>query len=230
MHSHSHRFYDNAIKIMGFGVDRISRVHVDGLENIPKTGGAILIANHVSHVDPIVLGVKLRGSSRRSRAMAKASLFSVPVLGKVFARMGHIPVYRNSDRAVEALRAAIAAINDGEVVALYPEGTVPKDGRGMGEFKSGAARLALATGAPVVPIGHVGACSVFPAVRERSSWRYIVSALRHRPEIRVQIGEPYFPSRAFTVPDPDDRVQVRMVTEEMSVKVRRVHSSLTSAD
>ncbi|WP_375426437.1 lysophospholipid acyltransferase family protein [uncultured Friedmanniella sp.] len=127
-------------------------------DRLPRTGGVIIVANHISNVDPIALGQYLAFSGRWPRFLAKASLFRVPVVGAVIRACGQIPVQRHSAAAKDALAAAVTAVDQGRAVVVYPEGTISRDPdlwpmRGH----TGAARIALATRAPVVPVGQWGA-------------------------------------------------------------------------
>jgi 1-acyl-sn-glycerol-3-phosphate acyltransferase len=127
-----------------------------GADRLPE-GGYVIAANHVSHTDPVMLGHFLTDHGVPPRYLAKASLFSLPVLGPVVRAAGQIPVYRDSATAADALSAAVDAVEQGQVVVIYPEGTITRDpdlwpmaGR------TGAARVALMTGCPVVPLAQWG--------------------------------------------------------------------------
>lgn len=222
----SPRFYDFVVSVLAFVVRRVCRVRITGLEHLPKTGGVILVPNHVSHADPVILGVNLRASGRRTRALAKESLFRVKGVGAVLHKMGHIPVFRASARATEALSAAIASIRAGEVIAVYPEGTVPKDGSRLGVFKSGAARLALATGAPIIPVAQLGAQRVLPAIRGHHPLRHLFLSVFKRPEVLIAVGQPIYASAIFAAPDPEDRGQVLHMTELVREEVDTLLTSL----
>jgi 1-acyl-sn-glycerol-3-phosphate acyltransferase len=131
----------------------MSRRDWRGMEHIPDTGPVIIVANHMSHADPLVLAHFTYDSGRWPRYLAKESLFRLPVLGRLLYWVGQVPVSRGTVDAVKALDAAIEAIRAGHCVLIYPEGTTSKEPdlwpmRG----KTGAARLWLATGAPVVPV------------------------------------------------------------------------------
>ena len=129
-----------------------------GQDKIPRTGGVILVANHISNVDPLALGQFLAFSGRWPRFLAKASLFRYPVLGRVLWACGQIPVQRQSAKSADALIAAVEAVEQGRAVVVYPEGTITRDpGLWPMEGKTGAARIALRTGCPVIPIGQWGA-------------------------------------------------------------------------
>lgn len=132
------------------------------MENIPQTGGVIIAPNHISHFDPLVVAHFIYRAGRWPRFLGKASLWSVPVLGFLLRKVRQIPVERGSVEAVKSLDVLVDALRQGGAVVIYPEGTTTREPdlwpmRG----KTGAARLALLTGAPVVPMAHWGAHRVF---------------------------------------------------------------------
>lgn len=129
-----------------------------GLDHIPRDGGVILAANHVSVADPFAVGLFVHEAGRRPRFMAKASLFRLPVAGSLLRALGQIPVHRYSANARLSLTAAADAVRAGEVVVIYPEGTTTHDPDFWPmKARTGVARLAIETGAPVVPLGQWGA-------------------------------------------------------------------------
>jgi len=129
-----------------------------GQEHIPRSGGCVVAVNHISYADPIVAGIFVHDAGRRPRFLGKASVFRVPVTGRIIRGARQIPVYRESADAAMALSAAVAAVRGGECVVLYPEGTVTKDPDYWPMLsKTGVARIALATGAPVIPVAQWGA-------------------------------------------------------------------------
>ncbi len=140
-------------------VSLITRRDWAGAEHLPPPGvGCIVAANHLSAFDPLVVAHFLHDNGRAPRFMAKASLFDTPVAGVLLRRVGQIPVYRESRDASRSVRGAVEAVQAGECVVIYPEATLTRDPalwpmRG----KSGAARIALETGCPVVPLAHWGA-------------------------------------------------------------------------
>lgn len=132
-----------------------------GWEHVPA-GGVIVVSNHVSHADPPVVAVSVYDSGRWPRILAKESLFKLPIVGPILSRIEMIPVRRGSIDASKALDAAVTAIREGGIVVVYPEGTTTREPdlwpmRG----KTGAARLALLTGAPVVPVAVWGPEQMF---------------------------------------------------------------------
>lgn len=129
-----------------------------GMEHVPATGGAILVANHFSQADPLTVAHFIYDAGRWPQFLAKASLFDKPLLGYLLRQVRQIPVARGTVDAVKALESAVQAVKDGDAVIIYPEGTTTKQPdlwpmRG----KTGVARLALSTGAPVIPIVQWGA-------------------------------------------------------------------------
>jgi 1-acyl-sn-glycerol-3-phosphate acyltransferase len=129
---------------------------IDG-EKIPATGGCVVVGNHVSHVDPLTFAHFVYGHGRIVRFLAKAEVLDLPVLGKLIRATGQIPVYRMTTDASRAFSAAVAAVEDGKCVVVYPEGTLTREPELWPMVgKTGAARIALASGAPVIPIAQWG--------------------------------------------------------------------------
>ncbi|ARQ68280.1 lysophospholipid acyltransferase family protein [Streptomyces marincola] len=134
-----------------------------GMEHIPAEGGFITAVNHNSYLDPLSYAHFQYNTGRVPRFLAKVSLFHTGVLGAFMRGTGQIPVYRNTTDAADAFRAAVAAVHRGECVTFYPEGTLTRDPRLWPmEGKTGAARVALLTGAPVIPVAQWGAHEVMP--------------------------------------------------------------------
>jgi 1-acyl-sn-glycerol-3-phosphate acyltransferase len=131
-----------------------------GLDRIPATGPAIVAVNHISYADPLIFARFIWDAGRVPRYLAKASLFRLPFgLGRIVAGAGQIPVHRETVDAAQALQSAVEALGRGEVVLIYPEGTVTRDPDFWPmQAKTGVARLALlAPGVPVIPVGQWGA-------------------------------------------------------------------------
>ncbi|MEU1628393.1 lysophospholipid acyltransferase family protein [Streptomyces sp. NPDC020096] len=134
-----------------------------GMENIPTDGGFITAVNHNSYLDPFSYAHFQYNTGRVPRFLAKYALFKAPLVGGMLRRIGQIPVYRESTDAANAFRAAVDAINSGECVAFYPEGTLTRDpDQWPMAGKTGAARVALLTKAPVIPIAQWGANEALP--------------------------------------------------------------------
>lgn len=135
-----------------------TRQRWSGVENLPRDTGFIAAVNHVTKVDPVTTAHYLYDNGFAARILAKESVFRVPVLGAVLRSLGMVPVHRGSARAADSLRGAAAAVEAGECVVVFPEGTLTRE-PDMWPMagKTGVARLALATHAPVVPIAQWGA-------------------------------------------------------------------------
>ncbi|GAA2849446.1 lysophospholipid acyltransferase family protein [Streptosporangium fragile] len=130
---------------------------------LPKTGGIIMVTNHLSWLDPILVAHFLYNNGRWPVILAKSGLFSVPVLGHMVRSLQAIPVYRGSADAARSLEESRRRLAAGACVMFYPEGTCTRDPEFWPmEGKTGAARLALETGAPVVPVAHWGAQKILP--------------------------------------------------------------------
>ncbi len=139
------------------------REWIDG-EKIPATGGCVVVVNHVSHLDPMTLGLFLYDHGRLVRYLTKEALFRTPVLKYIVKDAKQIPVTRMTEDAASAFEAAVEAVKEGECIGIYPEGTITKDPDGWPmRGKTGAARIALATGCPVIPVGQWGVQDLLPA-------------------------------------------------------------------
>lgn len=134
-----------------------------GQDNLPAEGGVIVAANHLSWADPLALGHFIYESGRFPTYLAKSPLFEVKVLGPIMRKLGHIPVYRHRTDAALALKDAEQGIHDGECIMMYPEATCTRDPKLWPMTgKTGTARLALATKAPVIPVAHWGPHELLP--------------------------------------------------------------------
>ena len=135
------------------------RLRISGLQHIPARGGAILAGNHPNILDGILL---LIVSPRPVRFLVAEEMFFHPYLHGVFSGMGCIPVYRTRTNNGDVLHAAIEALERGEVIGIFPEGTTSDLGR-MRAIRRGIGLLAMRTGAPVVPVGIWGSAEAYPA-------------------------------------------------------------------
>ncbi len=146
---------------------------------LPQTGGLVVVVNHISNADPIAVVQYLAFSGRWARFLAKDSLFRVPLVAQILAAAGQIPVQRNSRSASDALSAAIVAVQQGKCVVVYPEGTITTDpDLWPMAGKTGAARIAYATGCPIIPVAQWGAQDImygkrieFPKLLPRKTFR-----------------------------------------------------------
>lgn len=155
-----------------------------GMEHLRGDGGVILVPNHISHADPLVVAHYIYDAGRWPRFLGKASVFRVPVVGWILHRCQQIPVERGTVEAVKSLDKLVAALAEGGAVVIYPEGTTTREpDLWPMKGKTGAARLALATGAPVVPIAMVGPERMFDPRTARFG-------LRPRTPVTVIAGPP----------------------------------------
>ncbi len=157
-----------------------------GREHVPR-GGVILAANHISHVDPLTLCDWVLHDVRRiPRFLAKDTLFKGSgIVGRTMRGAGQIPVYRKTADASLALRDAVDALRRGECVVIYPEGTVTRDPQKWPMVpKTGVARLALLSGAPVVPVAQWGPQDIL------DSYRRPGLHLLPRKRVRMLAGPP----------------------------------------
>lgn len=164
------------------------RFDIDGVDHIPAEGPVILVGNHRSYFDPGAMSVVVAQSGRTARFLGKKEVFDAPVLGQVASAMGGIRVDRGTG-SDEPLAAAAAALAGGEMVAMMPQGTIP---RGEAFFepvlvgRHGAARLARLSGAPVIPVGLWGTERVWP---RSSRWPHVLNIV-DPPEVRIRVGAP----------------------------------------
>ncbi|MER8233057.1 lysophospholipid acyltransferase family protein [Streptomyces sp. NPDC101490] len=154
--------------------------------------GSILVVNHTSTADPALVLAALRVRlAVEPVVLAAAGLWRIPLLGRALTREGHVPVHRNTARAAVALDRAAVALASGRHVMLYAEGRVPSrrdaSERAPEAFRTGLARLAGATGAPVVPIGQAGARRIVSGGRTKQLAGLLTAPVR-RPGLHVHIG------------------------------------------
>ncbi|QHC25279.1 lysophospholipid acyltransferase family protein [Streptomyces sp. GS7] len=157
-----------------------------GMEHIPADGGFITAVNHNSYLDPLSYAHYQYNTGRVPRFLAKAGLFKSGFVGLMMRGTGQIPVYRETTDAATAFRAAVNAIEKGECVAFYPEGTLTRDPEMWPmQGKTGAARVALLTKAPVIPVAQWGANDAMPPYAKEKKLR-----LFPRKTLRVKAGPP----------------------------------------
>jgi 1-acyl-sn-glycerol-3-phosphate acyltransferase len=161
------------------------KISVSGGEHMPRAGGAVLASNHVSYLDFIFCGAGTQQAGRLIRFMAKESIFRHRIGGPLMRGMRHIPVDRAA--GIGSYKAALAALQAGEVVGVFPEATISRSFT-VKEIKSGAARMAAVTGVPLIPMAVWGGQRLWTKGRPRTLTR------RHVP-ISIVIGEPLRPGR-----------------------------------
>ncbi|MEV1289249.1 lysophospholipid acyltransferase family protein [Micromonospora sp. NPDC049679] len=161
------------------------RIQVEGAEHIPASGGAVIACNHVSYLDFIFCGLGAQPARRLVRFMAKKEVFDNRVSGPLMRGMHHIPVDRSA--GLGSYRQALAALQEGEVVGVFPEATISRSFT-IKDLKSGAVRLAAAAQVPLIPMAVWGSQRLWTKGRPRTLTR------RHVP-ISILIGEPLAPQR-----------------------------------
>ncbi len=192
----------------------LGRWRVQGMDRVPVTGPALIVANHISYLDPVFSMVFVHRARRVPRFLAKHTLWKVPVLGNILRGSGQIPVYRESIDAQRSLRAGTEALDDGKTVVIYPEGTITRDPDGWPmHSRTGVARLALGSDVPVLPMVHWGTREVYD--RYGKKFRPLP-----RKEIVVRVGDPIdmsaFRGRGL------DAALLREVTDHLMAVVREL--------
>ena len=169
----SRPLYRRLRAVVAWLCQRLYGVEVEGAGNIPGTGGCVLAANHDSSIDPALLALT---TDRPVRFVARAELWQ-PGLGRLLDALGAIPVRRGEgDR--RAIRRARRLLEAGELVAIFPQGTVLRFRNRR--FRRGAARVALTTGVPLVPVRLIGTAAAFSIWPPRLGF----------PKLRVVVGQP----------------------------------------
>jgi 1-acyl-sn-glycerol-3-phosphate acyltransferase len=186
-----------------------NRIRVEGAENIPRTGGAVIACNHVSYLDFIFCGLGARPAKRLTRFMAKQEIFDNKIAGPLMRGMHHIPVDRSA--GIASYRAALQKLKDGEVVGVFPEATISRSFT-VKEIKSGAVRMAAAADVPVVPMALWGTQRLWTKGRPKDLTR------RHVP-ISILIGEPMRPAKG-----DDWDVVTKELRDRMSALVDRAQA------
>ncbi|MHA1611413.1 MAG: lysophospholipid acyltransferase family protein [Promethearchaeota archaeon] len=155
---------------------------IEGRENFPEYGGALVIANHQSELDPFLVGSAVH---RKVQWLSKAENFNIPIFRSIITPFGTIPLKRGQkdEKALEKVRSVLEG---GGCVGMFPEGTRSADGK-LGEFHSGGARLCLETGVPFVPCAIFGAYKVFPKNVDPSGIKW-----RQGLKISIRIGKPVY--------------------------------------
>ena len=197
-----------------------------GIERIPADGGVLVVSNHVSFLDAFVLPHAVRSAGRNPLGMGKIELFRLPVVGRWFTKIGHVSVDRAASSPAAALEPAAEALRQGKVLCMYPEGTyntTPELGLVAG--RTGVARLALASGVPVVPIGQwgpqvaltpKGKIAAFRAPRLLGWFR--ANRRVRRPECLLIVGEPITPDELRAVAGVGE-ADLRAVTDYIMTRI-----------
>jgi 1-acyl-sn-glycerol-3-phosphate acyltransferase len=184
-----------------------------GAQNLPSSGGYVICPNHYSYLEPLAFGHFLVDHGHSPRYLGKVEVFRAPVVGAIVRNADQIPVHRESGRAVDAYRAAVEAVQAGKCVAIYPEGTLTRDPdlwpmRG----KTGAARVALETRCPVIPVATWGAQEVLAPYSKR---------LRLLPRKTLEV-------RAGTPVQLDDLHGRELTAEVLNEATARIMAAITA--
>ena len=156
-----------------------------------RHGPLILAANHVSPVDPIIMTAACSVAGVAPRFLATGGLFRAPVAGWVMRRSGHLRVDRGTTQVARALPDAAAALRADSIVLVYPEGRIGLDPWMWPERgKTGVARMAALSGAPVLPVAQWGAHRVLPYSAPQGVVGAVLRAVRRRPVVQVRFGRP----------------------------------------
>lgn len=197
----------------------LARTAYIGAERIPREGGALLVMNHVSHLDPVFDSVFVHRQGRVPHVFAKHTLWRYPLVRQVLNSSGQIPVYRASPTAGHSLRDGATALREGKIVVIYPDGTITRDPNGWPmRPRTGAARLVLDSldaGVPVLPVARWGTLSILDVYRKKFR-----PFPRHR--VTFSVGEPLDLS-AYQGKQPT----VGVLRELSTVLIRAVNDRLT---
>ena len=188
---------------------------IEGQENIPRDGAAILAFNHIAYLDPFAAAYVVDTVGRRSRFLAKSELFEDKRIAWILKGAAQIEVKRGTRDAPMALDHAVEALERGEVIVVFPEGTITTDPElHPMEAKTGAARLALAAGAPLIPCGLWGTANIWPKGYAKHWWP-------PRQDILARVGTPMNVSG-----DPNSTTAWREVSERLMQEIGVLVASL----
>lgn len=196
-----------------------ARIEFEGIENIPETGGAIVVFNHRSYFDPTVMGLVIAKAGRNVRGLGKKEVFDAPIIGRLMRAAGGIRVDRGTG-SDEPLDAAIEAVDAGDILMMAPQGTIP---RGPAFFdpelkgRWGAARIAAATKAPVIPVGLWGTEKVWPR-----SARLPRLSLTDRPLVTAAVGPPV--KLKYKSPNADTKRIMKALVALLPPEAREPHT------
>ncbi len=177
----------------------VCRYHVKGREYVPLKGPLLLIANHLSWYDPILIGVML---PRRAWYFTKNEIFRWPIVGFLGRLTGQIPVHRDA-HDYAAVEKGLAYLREGKAVMIFPEGAVEKQER-MLPAHTGTAMLAVRTGVPVLPIALYGTRRILRSFR---TWL---------PNVYVEIGKPFIP---LPPPGVSHKAGLQYIAEDMMTRI-----------
>ncbi|MEY3406607.1 MAG: hypothetical protein RLZZ556_679 [Actinomycetota bacterium] len=195
------------------------KVNVTGMENLPKSGGYVLAANHVTTVDALAVAYMMYFRLHRApHFLAKEGLFKTPIVGPVLLAVGQIPVFRGQRNNTDPMEAAYKVLRAGHVIGIFPEGTLTRDPdlwpmRG----RTGAIRLAIETGVPIVPVGQWGTEQVMETYS---------SKLKPKPwhKVNIVIGKPIDLSKYFDKKNSTE--DLVLITEQVMNEITKLVEQL----
>jgi acyl-[acyl-carrier-protein]-phospholipid O-acyltransferase/long-chain-fatty-acid--[acyl-carrier-protein] ligase len=160
------------------------RIRIIGKENIPRTGGALLISNHISYADSVLAGIT---TTRRARYLMWKPIYDFPVANYFFRLLHAIPIDERSPKStIRAIQAARAELSAGHLVVIFVEGAISRDGE-LGPFERGYEKILKGQHVPIVPMhigglwGHPLSCKGGGVLK---SWELL------RPRVTIRVGEP----------------------------------------
>ena len=202
------------VAIKGFWKYLGLQFEFQGVEHLPREGGAVLCMNHIVYLDFAVVGTAALPTKRYIRFMAKKEIFNHKIAGPLMRGMKHISVDRESGSS--SFVAALRALRAGEIVGIFPEGTTSRSFE-VEDLKSGAVRLSMGAGVPIIPVAIWGTQRVFTKKRKPDFKR------RKHP-IHVAFGEPYFVPKGSDVEAAEVELKEKMVKLLHSVQSNYPHS------
>lgn len=213
------RFY-RAVVDTGHAVFALQglRFRVTGVHNIPRTGPAVMVLNHTNYLDFMFGGFIADMAGRYVRFMCKEAIFRHPVGGPFMRAMQHIPVDREA--GAESFLASLRALKSGEIVGVFPEATISRSFE-LKEFKSGAVRMAQASGAPILPVVSWGGQRIWSKGKPKRLGRT-------KTPVAIRIGEPYIIPKDASVEEANAELKRRM--QEMLDIEQREYPQLTGED
>lgn len=196
------------LKSIGWPVFRVLfAVEFHGVENVPERGAVIIAGNHPSYLDPVLVMLPVK---RKIRFMAWDALFKVPVLGQLIRAFGSFPVDIRKGKGESAFREAVKVLDSGDALGIFPEGQRSEQGP-MGELRTGVARLAIETGAAIVPVTIGGAYRAWP------KWKLLPKPAK----IIVRYHEPIQLHEPDRITHRDDKEFHQQVMQQVAESINR---------
>ncbi|MQY06647.1 lysophospholipid acyltransferase family protein [Actinomadura macrotermitis] len=190
------------------------KFRLEGTEHIPPTGGAVLVSNHVSYLDFIFAGLAAHPAGRLVRFMAKKEVFDHKVSGPLMRNMRHIPVDRLA--GASSYKAALTALKNGEIIGVFAEATISRSFE-VKDIKSGAVRMAVAAGVPIIPITIWGPQRMWTKGHKKRLFQRGVP-------VTILVGEPLHPKRGDDYEKATEELHARL--SELAEKAQREYPEL----